>query len=158
MYADRVFNEEEVIHKLIELEKPLLVKLGHEVKCSNISKTMYDNVSEANDWKADIYIAQHSNACTGKNDGTLGLYYPSVKSKLLTKCIYEEVAKTTPSSDEGMREGKELYELRKTSMPATLIEMFYHDNIADMKFGLLNLDKIAEAVVRGIDKYCKSIR
>ena len=156
IYYGRNFNEEEVMHKLIQLEKPMLEKLGYEVKISDAKFTLQDNITEANTWKADIYISHHSNASgTGKNDGTLGLFYPSAKSKLLTKCVYDEVAAVTPSTDEGMREGKGLIELTRTKMPATLIEVAYHDNKEDMRFIMLHLDRIAEAVVRGIDKYCK---
>jgi N-acetylmuramoyl-L-alanine amidase len=67
--------------------------------------------------------------------------------------VYGEVAKATKSTDEGMREGKGLAELKKTKMPATLIEIVYHDNIQDMKDFMLNMDKITDAEVRGIEQY-----
>jgi N-acetylmuramoyl-L-alanine amidase len=152
-YADKVFTEEEVMHAYVKIVKKLLEFEGYEVKISDPAKTMNDNIAEANAWKADIYISHHTNAFDGKHDGTLGLYYPSENSKQLTKFIYDEVAKVTPSTDEGMREGKGLAELRKTKMPATLIELFYHDNINDMKNGILKLNEIAEAEVQGILKY-----
>jgi N-acetylmuramoyl-L-alanine amidase len=52
-----------------------------------------------------------------------------------------------------MREGKGLAELKKTKMTATLIEIVYHDNVQDMKDFMLNMDKIADAEVRGIEQY-----
>lgn len=158
IYADNLFTEQEVMHALINKIKPLLEKLGFEVKCSTMGKTMMENIAEGNAYNADIYVACHSNASgtgvgTGHNDGTLGLFYPSPESMRLTKCIYEEVCKVTPSSDEGMREGKGLAELRRTHMPATLIESFYHDNVKDMKDSVLHLDAIANAFATGIWKY-----
>jgi N-acetylmuramoyl-L-alanine amidase len=152
-YADKVFTEEEVMHAYVKIVKGLLELEGYEVKMSDPVKTMMDNIAEANAWKADIYISHHTNAYDGKHDGTLGLYYPTEKSKQLTKFIYDEVSKVTPSTDEGMREGKGLAELKKTNMPATLIELFYHDNINDMKNGILKLNELAEAETHGILKY-----
>lgn len=160
IYFDGIFTEQEVMHKLIELEKPLLEKLGFEVMCSTKGKTLQDNINEGNAFKADIYVSHHTNASgslagSGKNDGTLGLFYPSPNSMKLTKCIYEEVAKVTLSSDEGMREAKGLAELKHTNMPSTLIECYYHDNKADMK-EILNLKSLAEAFAKGIWKYFNS--
>jgi len=160
-YAANMFSEEEVMHALIHLEEPLFKKLGYQVKLSDPKKTMNDNINEANTWikkmpngrYEGIYIAHHSNAFKGKNDGTLGLHYPSTNSKLLTQYLYNEIAKVTPSSDEGLRAAPELAELRKTNMPASLIEYFYHDNVSDMKAGLLNLQQLAEATVRGAYKF-----
>lgn len=62
IYADKVFTEQEVMHKLIQLEKPLLEKLGHEAKTSTmaVGKTRMNNIVEANIWKADIYIVHHT--------------------------------------------------------------------------------------------------
>jgi N-acetylmuramoyl-L-alanine amidase len=141
IYADKIFTEEEVCHSYINQLKPKLEAKGHIVKVSDPAKTMNDNIAEANAWGADIYISHHTNAFDTKHDGTLGLYYPSEKSRMLTMFVYGEVAKATKSTDEGMREGKGLAELKKTKMPATLIEIVYHDNIPDMKDFMLNMEK-----------------
>jgi N-acetylmuramoyl-L-alanine amidase len=153
IYVGKIFNEEEVCHSYINLLKPKLEAKGHIVKVSDPAKGMYDNIAEANAWGADIYISHHTNAFDTKHDGTLGLYYPSEKSRMLTMFLYGEIAPITKSTDEGMRNGKNLAELKKTRMPATLIEIVYHDNTADMKDFMLNMDKIADAEVRGIELY-----
>jgi N-acetylmuramoyl-L-alanine amidase len=153
IYADKIFTEEEVCHSYINLLKPKLEAKGYIVKVSDPTKGMYDNIAEANAWGADIYISHHTNAFDTKHDGTLGLYYPSEKSRMLTMFLYGEIARVTKSTDEGMREGKNLAELRKTKMPASLIEIVYHDNVKDMKDFMLNMDKVADAEVRGIEQY-----
>jgi N-acetylmuramoyl-L-alanine amidase len=153
IYAAPQFNEEEVCHSYINLLKPKLEAKGYIVRVSDPKKTMMDNINEANVWKADAYISHHTNAFNSKNDGTLGLFYPSEKSRMLTMFLYGEIARVTKSTDEGMREGKNLAELKKTHMPASLIEIVYHDNVADMKDFMLNMDKIADAEVKGIELY-----
>jgi N-acetylmuramoyl-L-alanine amidase len=152
-YVGGIFTEEESCHAYVNLLKPKLEAKGHTVKVSDPAKTMLDNIAEANAWKADIYISHHTNAFDTKHDGTLGLFYPSEKSRMLTMFLYGEIAKVTKSTDEGMREGKGLAELRKTKMPATLIEIIYHDNLADMKDFMLNMDKVANAETWGIELY-----
>jgi N-acetylmuramoyl-L-alanine amidase len=153
LYVAPQFTEEEVTHTYINVLKPKLEAKGHIVKVSEPAKGMYDNIAEANAWGADIYISHHTNAFDTKHDGTLGLYYPTEKSRMLTMFLYGEIARVTKSTDEGMREGKGLAELKKTKMPATLIEIVYHDNVQDMKDFMLNMDKIADAEVRGIEQY-----
>jgi N-acetylmuramoyl-L-alanine amidase len=161
LYVAPQFTEEEVTHSYINLLKPKLEAKGYIVKVSDPAKGMYDNIAEANAWikklpngKYDgIYLAKHTNAFDTKHDGTLGLFYPSEASRMLTMFIYGEVARVTKSTDEGMREGKGLAELNKTHMPASLIEIVYHDNVQDMKDFMLNMDKIADAEVKGIEQY-----
>lgn len=157
IYADKVFTEQEVMNMLINLAKPLLEQQGHIVKTSTFGKTLTDNINEGNKWGADIYISFHTNASSnGKADGALGLYYPtSKKGKLLCECIYNEVKNILPDIDDGIKNRKDLAELYRTSMPACLIEFYYHDNIKNMKDGILNLQRYAEAVVKGIEKYSR---
>jgi N-acetylmuramoyl-L-alanine amidase len=153
IYADGIFNEEEVTHAYINLLKPDLEAKGHIVRVSDPKKTMNDNIAEANAWGADIYISHHTNAFRGKNDGTLGLCYPSEASRMLTRFLYGEIAPITKASDEGIREVKNLAELSKTKMPSSLMEIVYHDNIADMKDFILNMGKVVAAEVRAIEQY-----
>ena len=161
MYADGIFNEEEVCHSYINLLKPDLEAKGYLVRVSDPKKTMYDNIAEANAWIKKLpnglydgaYISHHTNAFRGKNDGTLGLCYPSEASRMLTRFLYGEIAPITKASDEGIRETKGLAELSKTNMPSSLMEIVYHDNIADMKDFMLNMHKVAPAEVRAIEQY-----
>jgi N-acetylmuramoyl-L-alanine amidase len=153
IYIDKVFTEEEVTHSYINLLKPKLEAKEYTVMLSDPKKEMMDNINDANKWGADIYISHHTNAFDTKHDGTLGLFYPTEKSRMLTMFLYGEIARVTKATDEGMREGKGLAELKKTNMPATLIEIVYHDNVQDMKDFMLNMDKIADAEVKGIEQY-----
>jgi N-acetylmuramoyl-L-alanine amidase len=161
MYADGIFNEEEVCHAYINLLKPDLEAKGYLVKVSDPKKTMNDNIAEANAWIKKlpnglydgVYISHHTNAFRGKNDGTLGLCYPSEASRMLTRFLYGEIAPMTKASDEGIREDKTLAELKRTNMPASLIEIVYHDNVADMKDFMLNMGKVKAAEVRAIEQY-----
>jgi N-acetylmuramoyl-L-alanine amidase len=159
VYVGGQFTEEEAMH--IYLKDHLAPKLrikGYDVKVSDPNKTIQENVEEANEWMGSkgLYLAHHTNA-TGledsKNDGTLVLIYGSVKSQFLGKCLYDAIAPVTPTTDEGIRIDPKLYELRKTSSVAALIELFYHDNLEDMKWGITHFDQIADAEIRGIDAY-----
>jgi N-acetylmuramoyl-L-alanine amidase len=151
IYADGLFTEQEVMHALARYVYSYLDIFGYEVKTSLV-QTMRDNINEGNAWGAGIYVALHSNAFNGIGDGTLVLY-TSEEGKKLAQSIYNELAPITPSSDEGIRKEPGLAELKDTDMPAVIIEVAYHDNKEDMKFILLNLDRIALAIAKGIIKY-----
>lgn len=156
MYAKGIMSEEEAMHIFCRDHlAPRLIAKGFEVKVSDPTKDMYANVAEANAWMGNqgLYYAWHTNASgTGKNDGTLVLSYGSTKSMIMSRALYDEVAAVTPSTDEGIRINQTLYELRKTLSPATLSEIFYHDNLEDVKWGITHFDVIAEAATRGIQK------
>lgn len=156
MYVGGQFSEEEAMHIYIRDHlAPKLAAQGIEVRTSDPTKDMYFNVAEANLWMGStgLYISHHTNASvTGRNDGTLVLGFGSVRSQILCKHLYNEVSVVTPASDEGIRINPSLYELRRTLSPSALMEIFYHDNLADVKWGLTHFDQIAEAENRAILK------
>lgn len=159
VYIGGQFTEEELMHiYLNDYLAPRLRARSYDIMVSDKNKEMPDNVAEANAWMGSkgLYLAHHSNA-TGiegsNNDGTLILIHGSVKSKFLGKCLYDEIAPITPATDEGIRVEPKLYELRKTASVAALMELFYHDNLEDMKWALTHLGHIADAEVRAIDTF-----
>lgn len=160
-YKGMPFSEEEAMHIFCkEYLLPKLEAMNYAVRTSEVTGTMYTNVSDANKWMSNkgLYIAFHTNASTfGENDGTLVLAYPSSKSQVLAKLLYDKIAPGTPSSDEGIRINKGLYELRETDSPAALVEIYYHDNLDDVKWGITHFEMIAEAAAKAIDEAAKRI-
>ncbi len=128
-----------------------LAARGFEVKNSD-GKTMSASCNEANAWPTDIFISLHSNAGSqtgwGKNHGTNTLYYqprdgsPSnpISIELATRCDEKCVEKFTTygrghnfaiTADRPFL-GYNLYVLRRTDMPGTLVEGLFHDNMEDV--------------------------
>lgn len=162
IYVGGQFNEEELTHIYIKDHlAPKLIAKGYQVMVSDPKNDMYGNIDEANIWMgaSGLYLAHHTNAnaVPGSHDGTLVLDYGSNRSKILAKCLYNEMAPVTPSTDEGIRTNPGLAELRRPVSTAALIEMFYHDNLADVKWGITHLDQLAEAEVRGIEEAVRQL-
>ena len=76
------------------------------------------------------------------------------------KSPQEKLSKLTPSFDRGVKEGKDfygagksMYELEQTIMPASLIELDFHDNSDSVQFLLDNVKEIAAAIHDSINEY-----
>ena len=55
--------------------------------------------------------------------------------------------------DRGVKERLDLCVLRRTDMPAVLVEMAFIDNDEDMKLLTEQTDEIARAIARGVTDY-----
>lgn len=158
-YADKAFTEEEAMHIYVrDFLAPEVIALGYQVKVSDPKNDMNINIEEGNAFLGSLglYISHHTNASgTGKNDGTLVLAFPSPRSQILANELYKAISPITPATDEGIRLDPGLAELRRTHSTACLIEIFYHDNLADMKWGITHFAQIAKAEAQAIDKAAK---
>lgn len=90
----------------------------------------------ANNAGADIYISIHHNAGLGgrKGGGTVVFYYPSGSCKDVADRLYNCVVKKTGlrgNRSTPVANGKGLYVIRKTTMPAFLIENGFMDSPTD---------------------------
>ncbi|MDQ0417932.1 N-acetylmuramoyl-L-alanine amidase [Croceifilum oryzae] len=81
----------------------------------------------ANAKRADVYVAVHYNA--GGGSGIETFYHTaSSKGRRLATCIHKQVVKGTPQKDRGLKSGNHLWVIRKTNMPATLVEFGFMDD------------------------------
>lgn len=110
-------------------------------------------VNTANKANADVYISVHHNAgLNGRSGGGTQVYYYSSNAARANeaKALYDAVVKETKYN--GNRSQKvvkqNLYECRKTNMPAFLIEAAFMDSSTDVP--LLLTEEFAENVAVGI--------
>jgi len=117
-------------------------------------------VNKANNSKADAFVSIHANATRGKRKDVNGLetyYYSGYKGYSLAKNIQKQILIVSPQSpDRGVRRSR-FYVIRKTSMPAALVEIgfvtgMYDANLLRQK---AYRDKISFAIARGILNYLK---
>jgi len=162
MYADGVFTEEEVMHAYVHNYLfPALDRTGlYDIKCSDQKGDLYQNISEGNMHmgRHGLYLSHHTNAATTKNDGLLVLTSGSHKSNIAARIMYDELKNVNGNSDEGIRAQPTFAELYRTKSPALIIELFYHDNLLDMRQGILQLQQYAEAEVIAIGKIVEEFR
>ena len=92
-------------------------------------------VNAANDWDADYFISIHANASTNPNlNGTEVYVYrePSVAAEL-AEDVLEGIVERMDTRNNGVRVNPALYVLRRTRMPAILVELGYITNAEDVR-------------------------
>jgi N-acetylmuramoyl-L-alanine amidase len=116
-------------------------------------------VSMAEKAKANLFVSLHFNAAKDiYAHGTETLYFPdSWGGKELAEAVQRNLVATLKLRDRGIKPRPNLYELRKTSMPAVIVETAFISNpgeeklIADPAW----LDKAAGAIAAGIREYAE---
>jgi N-acetylmuramoyl-L-alanine amidase len=145
------YIEETEMNLIADIAIPLLQFNGFEVFRNDRTKDHIAAKNESNAIGVDAHFALHSNA--GGGEGTVAFTSGSEKGRRLAQCVYDEVAAISPSPDRGVRITKVFTEVVKTIAPATLIEVAFHDNLADAQWIQANHQEIAEAICRGLCKY-----
>lgn len=112
-----------------------------------------DVVREANKSKSDIAVSFHTNASEYHNgDGSEAFYYgTSANGKKLAE-LCEKYVKQLGQNSRGIKNGKGLYFINATNMPAVLCECAFIDNDKDNDI----IDTVAEQKAFGV-AYAKAI-
>lgn len=117
--------------------------------------SLQKRVSMANSWPADYFVSIHCNANVSPfiNGTEVYIYrYPS-EAAVLAANVLNEVVEIVGTRDNGVRTDPELYVLRKTTMPAILIEMAYLTNPRDARLLKNNVFEFAYAIYIGILRF-----
>ena len=120
------------------------------------STSLTARVRDANSWGADAFISLHTNAAENpRASGSEALVYsPSSRVAIdLSEDILEELALTTGLRNRGIVYRPGLYVLRRTSMPATVIEMGFISNAYDAELMAYSPELFARGIYRGILDY-----
>lgn len=132
----------------VRLSRPLSdTQLG----TSNAS-SLAARVNDANSWGADYFISLHADAAssdTASGSGALvyNLYSAAVP---LAEDILVQLNRSTGLSNRGLSSRPGLYVLRKTQMPATLIELGFITNAYDAALMASSPQLFAAGVANGV--------
>ena len=104
-----------------------------EVLGTTNATSLQARVQLANSWPADYFLSIHCNANPNPviNGTEAYVYQENTQSYWLGQHIVISVARQAGTRDNGVRLNPSLYVLRKTSMPAVLVELAYLSNSAD---------------------------
>ena len=120
------------------------------------STSLTARVNEANAWGADIFLSLHTNAALNPNaSGSEALVYSksSRVASSLAENILEQLTRVTGLRNRGVIERPGLYVLRRTNMPAVLVEMGFITNRYDAELMAYSPGLFAEGIYRGILEY-----
>ena len=111
--------------------------------------------TDANDWGADYFLSIHVNASENPSASGSEAFAYSRQSEgfFLGEDILAGLAAVTGLRNRGMQVRPGLYVLRKTAMPAVLIELGFLTNPGDAALMNDRPDLFAEGIYRGILRY-----
>lgn len=143
-------GDTEAVHcrKIAESAQKYLKNNGYSVKLATEGKDINGRIKESNSFGADVHIPIHTNA--GGGDGTLVLCYIGCMSNTYVKHIYNELAKISPGSDDGIKVRTDLAEITGTKAMCVYVECEFHD-----AYGAWidkNTDALGKAIVKGVCK------
>jgi len=145
-------NEEKRMNEIADVTQRVLKEHGVAVYRNKPEWSLEQVVSDSNRAKPDLHFAIHSNAGGGRG-GEVFAYAAGGNGEKAAKAIYSEIESLTPTADRGVKFNPSLYELRKTTAPAALVEIAFHDNTEDAAWIVGNIEAIGTALAKGVLKY-----
>lgn len=153
-------TEEERMNLIADVVELELVRNGLTTARNNPAYDLPTVVSDANAQNSDVYVAIRSVYCdAGVRGSKIFFYRPGTDSQRLAEDIYARLSLVTPTADRGIETGQNVYgglgfyELRRTRMPAVIVEVGCHGNPEDADFIVRNVYEIGVAIAQGILDY-----
>ena len=119
------------------------------------SSSLRMRVDEANQWGADYFISLHTNASDIASASGVEAFAYSREGEAfaLGEDIVKNLSEATGLQNRGMKVRPGLYVLRKTRMPAVLVEMGFITNPRDAALMNSNPALFAQGIYNGIVEY-----
>lgn len=159
------YREQDLVFRIGRELAEILRAEGYDVRLSRPepdttlgttnASSLAARVNEANEWGADYFISLHANASTIPTaSGVEGLVY-RVDSTAgdLARSITRAVADATGLPDRGVTPRTNLYVLRRTRMPAVLMELGFITNPADAALLADSPQLFALGIANGISSF-----
>lgn len=121
-------------------------------RVTDVYQTPFEKAQIANNAEADYFISLHRNAMPipGSASGTETLVYKNNGVAAILANNINEALLQTGFDNRGTIERPGLIVLRRTQMPAALVEVGFIDNEIDNRFFDQNFNEIASAIAQGI--------
>lgn len=159
-------REQDIVFRIgIELAELLRANGNFDVRLSrptadtqigtSNSTSLRLRVEDANAWGADYFISLHTNASSvtaATGSEAFAFSEPSAAFSLGEDILYW-LNRTTGLRNRGMKVRSGLYVLRRTAMPAVLVELGFITNPSDAALMNNRPDLFAEGIYQGILEY-----
>ena len=159
------YREQDVVYRIGMILSDILRRRGFETRLSRKSPeiilgtsnltSLQARVNEANAWGADYFISLHTNASANSAArGSEALVYniPSEASELAEDILFQ-LNLSTGLPNRGITERPGLYVLRKTQMPAILLELGFITNPTDARLMAESPERFAVGIADGMSEY-----
>lgn len=134
--------------------KAVLTAYGYRVvmtRDSDVFVPLPTRVAIANSYPNGIFVCVHFNSATRSGANGIETYFYSRESLPLASAIHVNVAGGAPSANRGVRR-RGYYVLRKTRIPAVLVECGFLTNPSEAQYALSASyrQNLAEEIARGV--------
>jgi len=122
---------------------------------SSKSSSTTRRIDDANEWEADYFISLHTNISSDPfaTGSDAHIYRMTSDSKPLAESILNRLHLTTKLQNRGISAHSDNYLLRKTNMPAIVINMGFITNMGDAEFMSEHPEQFAMGIANGIMAY-----
>ncbi len=126
-----------------------------EILGTSNATSLAARVSAANAWEADYFISIHCNANVNPavNGSEVYVYREGSVAADLARQVLDAMVAQVGTKDNGVRVNPSLYVLRRTRMPAILVELAYITNAEDVEKLVNNQYGFAYGIYLGILHY-----
>ncbi len=126
-----------------------------EILGTSTATSLATRVNAANDWGADWFISIHANASDIESASGSEAFVFDLSSRAypLAEDILASLSEVTGLTDRGVTARPTLYVLRKTRMPALLLEVGFITNADDAALMAENPALIAQGIYQGIETF-----
>ena len=159
------FREQDLVYEIGVETAALLRAAGQEVRLSrptpetqlgtSNASSLMARVNDANSWGADYFVSLHANASdiTTASGSEAYVFRRGGEAEALAESILTELSEVTGLPDRGVFVRPTLYVLRRTQMPATLVELGFITNPVDANLMAEQPWLFATGVANGILDY-----
>lgn len=159
------YREQDLVFRIGVLTAQILTNNGIQTRLSrptaatqlgtSTSSSLAARVNDANSWGADVFVSLHANA--SENSSASGseafVYALNSRAETLAENILEQLNLSTGLRNRGVNARTNLYVLRRTRMPAALIELGFITNAGDANLMANSPSLFAEGVANGVLAY-----
>lgn len=153
-------TEEERMNLIADVLEYELQRHGLVTARNDPSMTLAEAVTDSNRIQPRVHVSLHSNAANGQARGAeVYTHRFGGEGEWLARLVYDEIERIAPTEGLGVKEGyptfggQGMYELRRTTAPAILAEVAFHDNPEDAQFIIDNIYELGQAIAKGILAY-----
>lgn len=159
------YREQDLVYEIGQRTAALLREAGFDVRLSRPTKetqlgtsnatSLASRVNDANAWGADYFISLHANASdnTAASGSEAFAYRIPSKGASLAESILRGLAAVTGLPNRGISARPGLYVLRRTRMPATLVELGFITNAGDAALMASSPELFARGIRDGVLAY-----
>ena len=122
---------------------------------TSVATSLAARVNDANSWGADIFLSLHANASsvTTASGSEYFVYSVGSPAYILAENISFQVNAVTGLRERGVKARPSLYVLRRTAMPAVLLELGFITNPYDAELMRSSPELFAAGIANGVFAY-----